>query len=48
MRTIIGKFNTAKVFTDLVEDTAIDQVRTLLDQPFVENETVRFMPDILK
>ena len=46
MRTIIGKFNTAKIFTDLVEDTAIDQVRTLLDQPFVENETVRFMPDI--
>lgn len=46
MKTVTGKFNTAKIFTDLVEDTAIDQVKTLLDQPFVENETVRFMPDI--
>lgn len=46
MKTVTGKFNTAKIFTDLVEDTAIEQVKTLLDQPFVENETVRFMPDI--
>lgn len=46
MKTVTGKYNEAKIFTNLVEDTAIEQVKTLLDQPFVENETVRFMPDI--
>lgn len=46
MKTVTGKYNEAKIFTDLVEQTAIDQVKTLLDQPFVEGQRVRFMPDI--
>lgn len=46
MFEIKGKHNTAKVFTDLVEDTAVEQLRTLMDQEFVKGSTVRIMPDV--
>ena len=46
MFEIKGKYNTAKVFTDLVEDSAVEQLRTLLDQEFVKDSTVRIMPDV--
>ena len=46
MKEIIGKFNTAKVFTDIIEDTAIDQIKTLCDQEFVKNSSIRIMPDV--
>ena len=40
-----GKFNTAKVFTDNAEETAIAQITHLLDQAFVQGSTIRIMPD---
>lgn len=43
---INGKYGTAKVFTDLVDETSISQVMGLLNQPFSEGETIRMMPDI--
>lgn len=46
MKIVTGKYNEAKIFTDLVEQTAIDQVKTLLDQPFTAGQTIRFQPDI--
>lgn len=46
MRTVTGKYGTAKIFTDLVEDSAIDQLRTLMNQEFVDGCKVRMMPDI--
>ena len=46
MRTITGEYGTAKIFTDLVEDSAVDQVKTLMDQEFVDGCRVRMMPDI--
>ena len=46
MRTVTGKYGTAKIFTDLVEDSAIDQVKTLMNQEFVDGCKVRMMPDI--
>ena len=46
MRTVTGKYGTAKIFTDLVEDSAVDQVKTLMDQEFVDGCKVRMMPDI--
>lgn len=46
MRTVTGKYGTAKIFTDLVEDLAIDQVQTLMNQEFVNGCKVRMMPDI--
>ena len=46
MKEVKGKYGTAKIFTDLVEDSAIDQVKTLMDQEFVDGCKVRMMPDI--
>lgn len=45
MITLKGKYNTAKVFSDTIEESALDQVRHLLDQPFTEDSTIRIMPD---
>lgn len=40
-----GKFNTAKVFTDNIEDSAISQIIELLNQEFSEGSKIRIMPD---
>lgn len=41
-----GKYNTAKIFTDVVDETSISQVMLLLNQEFVSNSKIRMMPDI--
>lgn len=41
-----GKYGTAKVFVDELEEGAKDQILTLLDQKFVEGSNVRIMPDV--
>ena len=46
MMEITGKYGTAKIFTDLVEQTAINQVQTLMDCAFIQGQKVRMMPDI--
>lgn len=46
MVEITGKYNTAKVFTDTSEQDALDQVKTLCDQEFVEGSIIRLMPDM--
>lgn len=46
MITIQGKYSTAKVFTDTVEDSAIEQIQTLCDQSFTQNCKIRIMPDV--
>ena len=45
MKEVNGRYNSAKVFTDVVEDSAIAQVKELCDQEFVRNERIRIMPD---
>jgi RNA-splicing ligase RtcB len=40
-----GKYNTAKVFTDTSEQSAITQVEHLLDQEFMAGSKIRVMPD---
>ena len=40
-----GKYNTAKVFADNVEQEAITQIITLLNQEFANDSTIRNMPD---
>jgi len=40
-----GEFNTAKVFTDTAEQSAITQINHLLDQAFTTGSKVRVMPD---
>lgn len=41
-----GKYATAKVFTDVVDNESISQVINLLSQPYIEGSRVRMMPDI--
>lgn len=41
-----GKYNTAKVFTDNVEQTAVGQIIELCNQEFVRGESIRIMPDV--
>ncbi len=46
MKTVNGKYNSALIYTDVVDDTSIEQVQLLCDQPFTEGSKIRMMPDI--
>lgn len=46
MLELQGKYATAKVFTDVVDNESISQVINLLNQPYAEGSHVRMMPDI--
>ena len=46
MKKVKGEYGTAKIFTDLVDETSIEQVKLLMDQEFVKDCKVRMMPDI--
>lgn len=41
-----GKYNEAKIFTDVVDEASISQVFLLLNQEFVSDSKIRLMPDI--
>ncbi len=41
-----GKYNTAKIFTDVVDEASISQVMLLLNQEFIQGSKIRMMPDI--
>lgn len=41
-----GKYNGAKIFTDVVDEASISQVLLLLNQEFVSDSKIRLMPDI--
>jgi tRNA-splicing ligase RtcB len=45
MIELTGKYNTAKVFTDNVETTAMSQIVQLCNQEFVKDSQIRIMPD---
>lgn len=46
MKEVTGTYNTAKVFTDVVEEGAISQIQTLCNQEFVSDSKIRIMPDV--
>ena len=46
MFQINGKFNTAKIFTDDCDQASISQIYQLLEQDFLKDSKIRFMPDI--
>lgn len=46
MEIIEGKYNIAKVYTEVVEETALEQIRTLCNQEFVKDSKIRIMPDV--
>lgn len=45
MIEVKGKFTDAKVFTETVQETAMEQVQELCDQVFMKGVKVRIMPD---
>ncbi len=46
MKEVTGKYNTAKVFTDVIDEASIAQVLTLCNQEFVAGSKIRLMPDV--
>lgn len=46
MRRIKGNYSEAVVFTDEIEDEAVEQIKTLCDQEFAEGANLRIMPDV--
>lgn len=46
MFEVQGKYNSAKIFTDIVEQSAISQVIELCNQSFAAGSKIRMMPDI--
>ncbi len=46
MIEVNGKYNTAKIFTDIVDQDSIAQVTLLCNQEFVKGSKIRLMPDI--
>ena len=41
-----GKYNEARIFTDVVDEASISQVLLLLNQEFAAGSRIRLMPDI--
>ena len=41
-----GKYNEAKIFTDVVDEASISQVLLLLNQEFTAGSKIRLMPGI--
>lgn len=46
MLELQGKYNTAKVFTDIIDQPSIAQIILLCSQPFTEGLQIRMMPDV--
>lgn len=46
MKLIKGKYNEAKIFTDIVEDAALKQVKQLCDSEIFQKSRIRMMPDL--
>ncbi len=46
MKEITGKYNSAKVFTDVADETSIQQIETLCNQEFIKGSKIRIMPDV--
>ena len=46
MIPIQGKYNTALVYTNIIEEEAISQIITLCNQEFTKDTKIRIMPDV--
>lgn len=46
MKQITGRYATANVYTDILDETAEAQIRLLCDQSFVQDCRIRIMPDV--
>ena len=46
MKKITGRYTDARIFADVVEQAALDQIQMLCDQPFTEGSSIAVMPDV--
>ena len=46
MKEIKGKYNSAKIFTEVIDENAENQIKELCDQPMSEGSVIRIMPDV--
>lgn len=46
MQEVKGECNTAKVFTDVIDETSLKQIQLLCNQEFTAGEKIRLMPDV--
>lgn len=46
MFTLNGKYNTAKVFTDVIDESSISQIIELCNQSVSDGSQIRIMPDV--
>ncbi|BCN29862.1 RtcB family protein [Anaeromicropila herbilytica] len=46
MKIVEGKYNTAIIYTDSIEEVATEQIKTLCDQEFTKDSKIRIMPDV--
>lgn len=46
METIIGKYNSAICYTNIIENTAREQIKTLCDTKVFSDSKIRIMPDV--
>ena len=42
---VLGKYTEAEIYATLIENEALEQIKTLCDAPFVEGEKIAIMPD---
>lgn len=46
MKEVLGQYNSAKVFTDTIDEASLRQIQLLCDQEFTEGSKIRLMPDV--
>ena len=46
MIEIRGKYNTAVCYTDVMEETAMQQIQDMCDEPLFAGSRIRIMPDV--
>ena len=46
MIEIQGKYNKAKIFTDVADEKSQEQIKILCDQEFTKESSIRIMPDV--
>ena len=46
MTELTGKYGTAKIFAEIVEESALEQIQLLCDQPVSAGAKIRIMPDV--
>ena len=46
MKEVTGKYNSAKIFTDVIDELSVKQIEELCNQEFISGSKIRIMPDV--